>query len=538
MATKLIDIKDMPKLPNMGYYNINSKDENNTYNNNSYTMLTTNLTKDCVSPTWDSTNGIFMDSDISAEEKILIPPNTKSLDIPFFLAKKGKLNEKLVNKSIDDSAKNQIRYLVCQLQKERNRKYNASDFGRISGPNSVKKTFESSKSYKYVLIIVFIISMYLFVSGFFGSIDVAGNIFGLIEKYSNNGFYYWIGLLLGLAAPVFILSSIYVREVCKNLDDLNKPEITNDAYGVKGKNINKEKRNFDILTLILFILLLYAFVAALFTIKKKNMNGFLYSLIVGSILFIIACFIYSLYVFIPFFNTANKDEIGSYKGRALRLFIDQQETPSNISTNKDDDIKLRKIFFYTLIGILVLTILFISFKFFRDFPILNGVCASSAILSIPSLWVLNFIIAMNYFHMYPIILIVFRFIRYAFMSVLFILSENSQSLKSSFSEDLLNNIENFKNYSPSWGLLGIDELKILMGIYGFNNDFSKSVIPSNYNNSNLSQNKYVANGYFLFLINFIGTGNPSNIKGLILTALVALVTIILSVIILFGIAKI
>jgi hypothetical protein len=535
MASKSIDIKNMPKLPNIGYYNINSNDEEKTYSNNSYKILSDSLTKDCTKENWNI-NGIFNEQEVN---DVPIPPNTKPLDYPFYLAKKGVLMDKLSKKTdINDNAKTQIQYLVCQLQKERNRVYNLSDFGGISGPSSIKKTFKRLETYKYILIIIFIISMYLFVSGFFGSIDVAGNIFGLIERNSNSGFIYWIGLLLGLAAPVFILSSIYVREVCKNLDDLNKPEITNHAYGIKNKKIDEAKKNFDILTLVLFILLLYAFVAALFTIKKKNMNGFLYSLIVGSILFVIACFIYALYAYVPFFNTANKNEIGSSKGRELRLFIDQQETLSNISTNKDDDIKLRKIFFYTLIGIIVLTILFVSSKFLRELPLLNGILASSAILSIPSLWVLNFIIAMNYFHLYPIILIVFRFIRYALMCVIFILAENSTNLKSSFSEDLLNNIDNFKNYSPSWGLLGIDELKILLGLFGFNNDFSKSVIPNNYNNSNLSQNKYVSNGYLTFIINFFTTGNVSNIKGLIITALIALITIILSVIILFGIAKI
>ena len=65
------------------------------------------------------------------------------------------------------------------------------------------------------------------------------------------------------------------------------------------------------------------------------------------------------------------------------------------------------------------------------------------------------------------------------MSIIYILSEKSSSMKDSFSDDLVDQLENFKNYSPSWGLIGIDELKLLLNVLGYQNDFSKLIIPEN-----------------------------------------------------------
>jgi len=535
MASKPIDITGMPNLPNIGYYNKTGGIgiAGNTGSYNSYSDLTSKLNTDCTNggKGWKDVKGIFTDG------YGITGPN---LDVPYYLAKRGELNTKLNNldtKTYPQNAKNQIQYLVCQLQKERNRVYDPKDFAKVSTTsNSVQGIFKQYNSLKIVLIVIFILSMYFFISGFFGSMDLATNIFSIIEDNTKSDYLYWIGLLVGLALPVIILSSVYTATVCNNLNNLSKYDITNDAYGVKNE-IDNKKKNFDIITLLLFILLLYAFVAALFTIKRKNMNIYLYTGIVGTILFIIASFIYTLYAYVPFFNTANTKEIGNTKPRGVRMFIDQQNTPSNISTNNEDDKKTKRTFFISFVFIFILTILFISVKFIRNFMILNGISASSAILSVPCLWVLNFIICINYFYLYPIILILFRFIRYGFMSSLFIMSEKSDKMKDSFSDDLRNTLDNFKNYSPSWGLIGVDELKILLGIFGYNNEFSKDIIGDNFNNSNLSQNKFASTGYLSFAVNMISTGN-SNIKGIIITSVIAILTIIISLIILFGIAKV
>jgi CRISPR/Cas system CSM-associated protein Csm2 small subunit len=572
MASSPIQIS-IPSPP-IGYYNkkITNKDNATKGNNNSYSDLEENLKNTCEKPysgeeTWNdaaNSNSLYKkdDFELLKQQNIIDPsiPSDKinNLDIPYYLAKSGTLLNSTIVKPLNNqitnaidtnkenaakSISNQIQYLTCQLEKERNRQYDPSQFKSISKPQSIKEIFKEYPNIKIPLILVFILSMYLFVSGFFGSMDLATNIFSLIDKEIKFTYPYWGGLLIGLALPVIVLCVVYSKIVCKNLDDLDKLDITNDPTGVKVNDKPSDSpilRNFDLLTLCLFVLLLYAFVAALFTIKKKFMNIYLYTSIIGFILFIIALFIYLLFTFVPFFNTSDGKQISrSNQPRELRLFIDQNETPSNIDSNSDDDKNTRKTFFISFVFIIILGLLFFVFKSFRQISFINGILSSSAILTLPVLWVFNFVLACNYFYVYPIFLIMFRFIRYALMSVIYIMaSKDGSKLRDNMSEEMLEKIDNFKNYSPSWGLVGIDELKILLSIYGIENTFSKEIIPNNVNANNISNNKFVSTGFLSFGVNFIGSNDSSNIKGIIFSVICFIITIIISCSILFGTAKV
>jgi hypothetical protein len=576
MASSPIEIS-IP-LPPIGYYNtkISTKDDTTKGNDNSYPDLLTNLTTTCNTPfsgdkTWNdaaNSNSLYKITDLTnlKKENIIdssIPPDKiNNLDIPYYLAKSGILLkgtgsvislDKKIESVIKDNDKNitvpvkvisnQIQYLTCQLEKERNRKYDSSKFESISKPQSIKDIFKQYSSIRIPLILVFLLSMYLFVSGFFGSMDLATNIFSVIDKEIKFTYTYWLGLLIGLALPVIVLCYVYSKIVCKNLNDLNKLDITNDPTGIKTNDKPSNSpilRNFDILTLSLFVLLLYAFVAALFTIKKKFMNIYLYTAIIGFILFIIALFIYLLFTFVPFFNTSDGKQIArSNQPREIRLFIDQNETLSNIDSNADDDKNTRKTFLISFIFIIIFGLLFFVLKSLRQLPVINGILSSSAILTLPVLWVFNFILVTNYFYVYPIILIMFRFIRYGFMSAIYIMaSKDGSKLRNNMSEEMLEKIDNFKNYSPSWGLVGVDELKILLSIYGIENTFSKEFIPENVNSNNISNNKFVSSGFLSFAVNYFGSKDTSNIKGIILSIICFIITIIISGTILFVTAKV
>ena len=123
------------------------------------------------------------------------------------------------------------------------------------------------------------------------------------------------------------------------------------------------------------------------------------------------------------------------------------------------------------------------------------------------------------------------------MSIIYIITEKNSSLKDKFSEDLLEKLDNFKNYTPSWGLLGIDEMKLFLGIMGYENEFSRSIVSENNTDKNLSHNKFVASGAFGFIFNMI-LGKDTNIKGIIYSAVLFILTILISIIILFGIVKV
>ena len=120
--------------------------------------------------------------------------------------------------------------------------------------------------------------------------------------------------------------------------------------------------------------------------------------------------------------------------------------------------------------------------------------------------------------------------------MIYLFTEKYPSWKLTFSSDLLEKLDNFKNYTPTWGLLGADELKLLLNMMGYENIFSKQ-IASNQNSNNLSNNLFISTGSFSFLFNYLATGEK-NISGIIYGVVVLLVTVILSIIILAGVVKI
>ena len=606
MSSSKINIEEMPKVPYIGYYDTDIKDsvDSNGIDNtpsNSNSLLTKNLKKSCISANgdWSKTNGIY---DLS-EATAYLPTTVKgipSLDVPFYLAKAGvlvsgssgssttssssnsssnsssttssssnsssnsssssltesfasknslpSLSDKISQKcNSGDAGKaqisNQIQYLTCQLEQERNRSYSSKDLEINNSTDSVRTIFEKSSNIKSLLIVLFGLSIYLFLNGFFGSLDFSMNLFALIEKNSESSIQYWIGILLGLFIPFGLLIGNYSAVICHNLSDLENNEITNDPYGVKNNISNKDK-TFDIITLILFLFLLYCLVAVLFTVKRSSLGSTIYSIIVCIILSIIGVLIYILYAFVPFFNSADSDNIGNDKND-IRLFIDDNNEPSNIETNQSQDGNVRRIFIQTFIVIIVCTIIYFKINSGKEnkktssiiSSILSGLFGSCAILAIPIIWVLNLFLAINFFYIYPIIIMLFRFIRYLVMSALYILSSKSDSLKDSFSEDLVAQLDNFKNYSPSWGLIGMNELKTLLNTMGYNNLFSKDIFPDEEYGTNISANKFFASG---LLGSFVqaAAGNESNVKGMIFAVINFVLTMIICSIILYGIVRI
>ena len=554
MSSSSINIPDGPNLPNIGYYSKNKVDKDSDINSpNSYSSgtLKNNLKQTCTNTSnglnINNSSGIYPDPKNSSLNKYL-PDGTSSLDIPFYLAKTGVLMDSTKNVNLSQQVQqycnsttqnvqpivNQIQHLTCQLEQERNREYDPSSFNMITNGPGIKELFTKFKNLKPFLIIIFVITIYLLVSGFFASMDLATNIFDIISRSSNLNYEYWIGILLGIIVPIIILCYLYSTIVCKNLSDLEKYEITKNTYGVKNP-IPSDLKNFDIMTLILFIFLIYAFVAVLFTIKRSFFSVYMYTALIGTILSIIAIFIYILYAYIPFFNTTDEKEMLNYKQQKLRLFIDQQKDVSSISTNQYENSKMKYAFMITFVVILVLGMLFFVLNSNNSF--MNGFLSSSAILSLPLLWVFNFVIGINYFYVYPMFFVIIRFIRYIIMSILYIASEKNDALKDKFTDHLLDQLNNFKNYSPTWGLIGVDELKLLINVLGYENLFSKMIIANNDDSKNISQNRFVSSGFLNYIVNFIAK-EQTNMNGIIYGVILLVLTIIITIIILYGIVKI
>jgi len=561
-----IDIPGGPKLPNIGYYstkNDGSKYIGSDALSNSYSKLIKNLTSSCSNinireslteeednDNDDYVDGVYLKKDIKSD--FLPNDYVPSLDIPFYLAKVDKLidssknpldpnykytlNSKIPELCITKDGKNriinQIQYLTCQVEQFRNQKYDPDKLKT----NDIENFFAAYPQLKIPFMIIFIITIYLLVNGFFSSLDLGANIFKEIISSINSTTSYYIGLLLGLAFPIIILCIVYNGIICKNLEDLEKYDITNDPYGIKNP-IDKKAKEFDIGVLVIFILLIYVLVALLFTLDYKKLSPYLYLGLVSVILFIISVFIYILYAYIPFFNSADKNNIVDSSLKKLKFFIDQQTSISPINNNQTEDIQLRKCFAYTFIFILILCIIFLTLKSKLNYSFVNGFLSSYAILALPSLWVFNFIFAMKYFVSYPLFILILRFLRYILIAMIHIFTTKYPSWKLSFSPDLHEKLDNFQNYTPTWGLFGADELKLILNMMGYENIFSKQIISNNQNSNNLSNNLFISTGVFGYLLNYFASGEK-NMIGIIYGAIVILLTIILSAFFLFGVFKI
>jgi hypothetical protein len=226
----------------------------------------------------------------------------------------------------------------------------------------------------------------------------------------------------------------------------------------------------------------------------------------------------------------------------LKLFIDppinneSNEDQTFIYTNQSFNTDVTFTFIIIAFVVFILSIIFLVFcpdfkykigesGFFKN--IFKGILGSSAILILPILWVMNFILAIQYFYVYPIFLIIVRFFRYILMTILY----SNYKDKAGLSSNLYKKFDNFKNYSPSWGLIGIEELKLVMGIFGFENIFSDDILQGTTNSVNISNNKFVSSG----LLGFFAEGNK---KGMFYSILYFIISIIISTVIVFGIVKV
>lgn len=587
---KINNVKIYPDMPDIGYYD--TADKNKDDKVSSATLLN-NLNKVCKLPEDEKRSPMAGSSKLTDNEVY------KNL-LNGILFSNENVDPSLLN-NLDQRLVNQINYLGCQLAQARNRIYDSNDFNTSAGDISIKKIFHQFSNLKPYLVLIFIITMYLFINGVFSSLDLVGNIFSIIEKNSSLSIEYWLGLLIGLAIPMIVLCSLFVGMVCQNIGEVKKynirdktnenaqcnehfdnttprstirptpkttsrsttppkttpklspTDISEPTGGDKPKSIEGIIKNLDASIIALFIFIIYCFVAVLFTVKRNQVGDFLYTLFTTIILFILAIFFYLLYAYIPFFSTGDNQPTQS-----LQLFIDpvdnsdnKSDDVSNITSNQQQTSKVKQVFMITTAVVVFTALLFFIkgsspksdsktffgrvFNFFNDF--LDGFLGSGAILVIPILWVFNFILAIRYFYFFPIIIIGVRFIRYFGMFSLYMSAQmpEFERVKDGFSDDLTELFDNFQNYSPSWGLIGIGLLKTILNVLGYENIFSKDILGNNEVIKNLSDNTFISGGVFRFFKDIFD--NP-NYKGIAIFGTIAILTVVISMIILYAIVKI
>ena len=531
--SKPISNTNIPKPPNIQYYNndIEGNSDNIENNETLSSNLYTNLDKSCTI----NNETLFNNKD---------DLYNKTIDGTLNKPTQGShtLETEVINNCKDDNADgkkkiiNQLKYLSCQLAASRNRTYNSNDFDLTNANVSVKQVFQKFKNIKPYLIFIFFLTIYFLTQGFFSSFDVCGNIVNLVNSNYTQSWIYWIGLFFGILIPIFVLASLFISNICGSIYSLDKINITNNPSGVDD-TIPIGFKNLDNGILLLFLLFLYGFIAVIFTVKKESVGNTFYMLIIGSILLVISIFIYLFYTFTPFFSSGNIDKINKFS-EPLKLFIDQREDVSEITTNQVHIHKIQNVFLNTAIVITVFFALFMILGKVKDklppwlASLLNGFFGASAILVVPIFWIFNLVIALKYFYIYPVILLSFRFIRYICMGILYILTNKVESLitlKDSMSSNFIDQLDNFKDYTPTWNLIGIDFLKSLLNIFGYENIFSENYTNNNNDSKNLSSNRYAISPIFSGLfMGIVDEDSDDNGKS---RAFVQLIIIVITVII-------
>jgi len=553
MSSRMINNSDItdtviPQPPNIGYYDLDKSGTDNSAGTIK-SLLQTNCggigQKDNADFLYGDKDKIYKDTitgsiNSSCKTGTSVNANPDTIEI----------HVKESCKNDDSKITNQLKYLSCQLATARSRLYQSTKFDIANAALSVKDVFDKFANLKPFMIMIFILSMYFLVQGFFSSFDVASNVVNVIENNSSRSIWYYIALLAGVAVPVIILCLMFVRSVCQSLESVEKYNITENPEGTK-ETIASGFKKVDYSVLFLFIILVYGFVFVLFSVKRESVGNIIYLCLIGGILFIISIFLYLFYAFIPFFATANTNNIGDNKEIPLKLYIDQQQEPAKITTNQDQVQHLQKVFGITSVVIFVFFCIYmIGSKKMQSITgkwkdLFNGLFGASAVLIIPILWVFNFILATKYFYIYPIILLGFRFLRYIGMGILFTQYNSAkkygiEGLMSGdgFSDDLRDELDHFADYSPSYNLVGMDIVKTLLNIFGYDNIFSQK-FKNNNKFDNLSANRYVIPGLFSYI--FRSNSNQENPNGqsrFMIQCFIGIITIIISSILLWGIYKV
>ena len=429
---------------------------------------------------------------------------------------------------------NQIQYLTCQVARARAQNYNSDELNISHSSISLKEVFKKFSNLKPYLIVIFFVTIYLLIYGFFSSLDVCINILTSINDISLS---YWLGLLCGLIIPIIILTINFKNVLCGNIDDTNKYNITTNTTGDNSNNPSNAEKKLDYSMITIFIVLIFAFTALLFILKKDVLGDKIYYALVSVIFVIISIFIYLFYSMTPYFVSANQKNILNRKEEPIQIYINNQQDISKITSNKDINEKVNKLYITVILIIFAFAILFfiIRRKGVNN-SFVNGLFGAGALLILPILWVFNYTIGIRYFYIYPVFIIIMRFIRYAGMVILYMLTERNDELKDNFSDNLLEELDDIKNYSPSWSLIGVDLLKTVMNMNGFNNELSEKVANNNNNKKNIAGDKYFSSLLFLRLL--LNENIADNKESIIFAAIILVLTLIVGSIILYGVLKV
>ncbi len=547
MNSNQVDLYKNVPVPNYGYF---SKSDSTKVGKDSYiSELKKNMDKTCSTVTSDSNivvsnekySELYKDKTTTEYQKKIMDGirKTDADNLTALLA--AGIDPDTID-TTPTTLQNQIKYLGCQVAQMHAREYNPDDFPQNMGTGTIKNIFDKFAQYKPYMIVIFILSIYLFVQGVFGSMDIGYNIVqDLFSGEVGKDMGYWSGLLIGIAIPFILTVSIFADEICKTLDKQNKIDITNNPYGTTDEN-KEQSRSLDYMMVVFFVLVIYGFMGVLYqfgSTGNTKFNAFNLFIIMG-VLILISFFMYFFYSYTPFLTTgSNESSIFSKQPYDFRLLITKKTDVDMISSNQNMDAGIKKMFLTIAIVIYVLALVFFKVNqvgggmggIIGGF--LRGLTGAGAILVLPIIWVGNIVLSIQYFYMYPILILLLRGVRY-FGTLMLYNVINSRGLGDTIRESMsdefseMMNAENLKNYSGSWGLVGVSLLKTWMNFCGFDNKLSRELVENSNSQRNLSEDKYVTSLFFgRYSLKDEKSGTDIKMIGLILVITIVMGTSIL-----------
>lgn len=434
---------------------------------------------------------------------------------------------------------NQLLYLTCQLVKSRVREYNLSTFGMAGTSPSIKSMFENFSGAKLMSVVIFFVTLYLLISGTVSSLDVGLNIIDMITELAHTKAY-WFGIFGGLAFTFIILVVILNNRLNVHTSSYDNLEITNNPFGDKKNN---KYNSIDIVLIVLYILVLYVLIGLMYiTASSENITYTIKIVLLLLLLVAIAVLLFIMYYTLPYISShgTENDYIGSTS--ELHLYANKIDAPcAVINSNQGEQATINKIALTliacSIIGTILLCIVNKSDKL-KNKPgmrgVVLGVLGSLAILSIPLIWICNWYIGLRFFYIYPIILIIARFIRYIGHYIMYSMREKLEK-SNNFSNYARSLEETNSDYTASWSLLGISVLKSIFNIIGYDNKLTNEILKDNDKNRNLASNKIVSS---LLVALFAGGLETNKQKSKYYTVIIYLLTVVIGCAILFAYVKI
>ncbi len=562
MNSKQIVVNNAVPIPTYAYFDKNPSNTNKktkrgdlvnaiteSCKTDANTILSdTKVIKDENYPNYNTLSGLSGDGTDNDDYQSNVLKNLvkNNADRPIGLAAAGLLTNDKIDGN-DDKLKNQIRYLACQVAQMHAREYDSSNFPRTMGFDSVTNIFANFLNLRPYLIIIFFVSMYILIQGFFGSIDVGFNIASnLFSGNVGNDVGYWAGIFIGVAIPFLIMMVMMRSELCKLFLKLDNIDITTNPYG-DSQSVTPDEKNLDYSMMVIFIFFICLLMCVLYvsaTNLDKKFNTFVLLIVFGVLLLLSVC-LYVFYTYTPFITDSGSESFIKKK-IPLELYVEKVSDVDTIRSNQSLNTGIRKMFLGSIIIIYVLAMVFFKVnqnKIGNDKwygSVIKGMTGSSAILIIPILWVFNAMLSIKLFYIYPIFIMIARGVRYFGRVVFFKLlssgTDIAEKIKEGLGDGFLEEMtsENMKTYTPSWGLLGMGLLKTWMNMCGFENRLSKEIVENSNGQKDLSQDTYVSS---LMLLRLIAKderkGNDMLYAGMIL-----LFTIVFGSIYLFGVEKV